>query len=585
MADKKQIAVINLGSQRLGGAIYGQAGGDLILLKYDFVELSGDPTVDVSRLPQLKVGIEELAEKLKLAKKDVWLAVAGHTVFTRFVKLPPVQGERMDQIVEFEARQNVPFPIDEVIWDYEVVGEPLGETEVVLVAMKADSLNEINEQVIENRLNTVGVDLAPLALYNAFKYSYPDVQEPVVLIDLGARSTNVVFVEEDRFFIRNILVGGASVTAAIGKEFGLGFGDAESQKTHQGFVALGGAVESHPDPEVAALSKVMRNAMTRLHGEVMRTVNYYRSQQAGSAPQRAFLCGGGANMGYAVDFFQEKLKIPVEIYNGLRGVRLDRGVDEASAQANAACFGEMTGLALRHFGACPAEVELVPETLASARDSARRAPAIVMAGVCLLATLGTTLAYYKQADALVQGKVSTMEGEQRSLKGIADELRQLDERLDSLRTQSAQIESAVNTRSYWVRLLQELNNKFDNDLIWLTLIEPVSNGKSLTPSVTAAGAAAVEEASATAGVSAEQAASTQSAHELHLQGLYRKNDEGQEVVYRYVRALAASEWFDVSDVDKKLNEIVKAETGIEEDRYAYKFDIRLPLKQHIEFKN
>jgi Tfp pilus assembly protein PilN len=353
-----------------------------------------------------------------------------------------------------------------------------------------------------------------------------------------------------------------------------------------GFVALGGAVESHPDPEVEALSKVMRNAMTRLHGEVMRTINYYRSQQAGAAPQRAFLCGGGANMGYAVDFFQEKLKIPVEVYNGLRGVRLDRGVDEASAQMESACFGELTGLALRHFGSCPAEVELVPETLAATRDAARRAPAVVMAGFCLLATLAASLAYFKQADAVVQAKVSGMEAEQRSLKGIADELRDLDDKLGNLRTQSAQIESAVNTRSYWVRLLQELNNKFDSDLIWLTLIEPVSNGKSLTPAIGAAGGASGSDAAMDpTAVTPEQAASTQSAHELHIQGLYRKNDEGQEVVYRYVRALAASEWFDVQDVEKKLNEIVKAETGIEEDRYAYKFDIRLPLKQHIEFKN
>jgi Tfp pilus assembly protein PilN len=172
------------------------------------------------------------------------------------------------------------------------------------------------------------------------------------------------------------------------------------------------------------------------------------------------------------------------------------------------------------------------------------------------------------------------------LKGIADELRDLDAKLGSLRTESAQIESAVNTRSYWVRLLQELNNKFDSDLIWLTLVEPVSNGKSLTPAIGAAGGASGNDAAVDpTAVTAEQAASTQSAHELHLQGLYRKNDEGQEVVYRYVRALAASEWFDVQDVEKKLNEIVKAETGIEEDRYAYKFDIRLPLKQHIEFKN
>ncbi len=575
MADKKQIAVLSLGSQRLGGAIFGQAGGDLVLKKVEFVEISGDPTVDVSRLPQLKVGVEELADKLGLAKKDAWYAVAGHTVFTRFVKLPPVQGDKMDQIVEFEARQNVPFPIDEVIWDYDVVGEPLGETEVVLVAMKADSLNEINEQITANGIRTTGVDLAPFALYNAFKYSYPDVSEPVVLIDLGARSTNVVFVEEDRYFIRNILVGGAAVTAAIGKEFGLGFSDAEAHKVSQGFIALGGAVEVHPDPEVAALSKVIRNAMTRLHGEVMRTINYYRSQQQGKAPQRAFLCGGGANMGYVVEFFQEKLKIPVEIFNGLRGVQLERGVDAERAQYDAPAVGELAGLALRHFGSCPIEVELVPDELAASRDAARRAPAIVMAGLCLVGALGASFAYFNKANEVVLSKVSAMESEQRSLRGVADELRQLDERLDSLRGQSAQLESAVDTRSFWVRLLQELNDKFQSDEIWLTLVEPVSNGKSLTPAF----GAKTEDAAA-----GQNAASTESSHELHLQGLYRQNEAGQEVVYSYVKALAASDWFEVPDIDKKLNEYVKAEAGVEGDRYAYKFDIRLPLKQHIEFK-
>jgi Tfp pilus assembly protein PilN len=209
-----------------------------------------------------------------------------------------------------------------------------------------------------------------------------------------------------------------------------------------------------------------------------------------------------------------------------------------------------------------------------------------MAGMCLLATLLATLLYFKKADAVVQEKVAGMEAEQSSLKGIATELLSLDERLENLRTQSGQIESAVNTRSYWVRLLQELNSKFDNDLIWITLVEPVANGNSLTPALGAAGSSAADQAAAPAlGVAADKAVSTQSAHELHLQGLYRKNDEGQEVVYRYVRALAASDWFDVQDIEKKLNEIVKAETGIEEDRYAYKFDIRLPLKQKIEFKN
>lgn len=602
MADSNNLVVLNLGSQRVTGAVFAKTGGgDLILKRYLIVEMAGDPTVDATRMPQLKVAIEDLATKLKLTKSSVWYAVAGHTVFTRFVKLPPVQGDKLEQIVEFEARQNVPFPINEVIWDFEKVGDKDAiEPEVVLVAMKADSLNELNDQVVAGGMKGAGVDIAPMALFNAFKYNYPDVDETAVIIDLGARSTNLVFVEQDRLFTRNILVGGATVTTAIGKEFNLGFGDAESQKREYGFVAFGGAVEEHADPAVAALSKVIRNAMTRLHGEVTRTINYYRSQQGGSAPKRVFLAGGGAALPGVVEFFQEKLKLPVEVFNGLRGVQVDRGTDANAAAADAAGLGEVVGLALRGAGSCPVEVELVPDAVAIARDAARRSPALIMAMVCLFGALGAGIAYFKSADRVVQERISKTQADTDKLKGFASDLKDLDEQLDYLKGQSAQLEAAVRDRSYWVRLLAELNNKFQNDLIWFTVIEPIKNGKSITPVLVKDAAIPEGEAPAAApttpapepttgkgkGKAAETVAAPASAssYNLRLKGLYRKNDAGQQVVYDLAKALAKSEFFATEKIGENLQTFVKAETGVEEDRYAYKFDIRLPLKDLMEFK-
>ena len=589
MAASKNITVLNLGSQRVGGAVFDQtAGGDLILKRYQFVEMAGDPSVDATRLPQLKVAIEDLAAKLKLSKNSVWYAVAGHTVFTRFVKLPPVQGEKLEQIVEFEARQNVPFPINEVIWDFEMVGEKDAiEPEVVLVAMKADSLNDLNDQVEAGGMKGAGVDLAPMALFNAFRYNYPDADEPVAIIDLGARSTNLVFVENERLFTRNILVGGATVTAAIGKEFNLGFGDAESQKCQNGFVAFGGAVQEHDDPAVAALSKAIRVAMTRLHGEVTRTINYYRTQQGGSPPKRVFLAGGGASLPGIVEFFQEKLKLPVEMFNGLRGVQLDRGVDAAAAAADAHSMGEMVGLALRGAGSCPIELELVPDAVATARDAARRSPALIMAMLCLFGALGAGIAYLKAANGAVQERIQKTQVQEEELKGYAEEIRDLDAKLEELKGQSAQLEAAVKDRSYWVRLLTELNNKYENDLIWLTVIEPLKGGKPTTPEL-GKGAAMPEgevapAAAATTGT-AGTAGATAPVYELRLKGLYRKNDAGQQVVYDFAKALVKSDFFATETIGDNLQAFVKAETGVEEDRYAYKFDIRLPLKQLMEFK-
>lgn len=581
MADSNSIAVINFGSQRVGGAVFGKTpGGDLILKRYELVEMDGDPSGDVNRLPQLKVALGELVARLKVKGQKTWCAVPGHPVFSRFVKLPPVQGDKLAQIVEFEARQNVPWQLDEVSWDYEVVTTSEGgEVEVVLAAMKREPLNEMHQEVASCGIKVKGVDVGPLALYNAFRYSYPDVDESALIIDLGARSTNLVFVDGERFFTRNLLVGGAAVTNAIAKEFGVPFAEAERQKCSHGFVALGGAVEDHPDEGVNAMSKVMRNSMTRLHSEVMRTITFYRSQQGGSAPKRIFLAGGGSAAGYIAEFFSEKLKLPVEIFNGLRGVQLDRGVNAAAAQVDASALGELVGLALRGMGTCPCEIELIPDAVAAARDAARRAPALILAGLCLLGALGASIFWCHSAAAVVQDRAAAMLADGTRLNNLAGEIQKLDLRQEELRVRSSQIEQAVTDRSWWVRLLNEVNQQFDNDLIWLTVIEPLKDDQPVTVPLWGG------EDKSSKSVTAKTDAPAAPVYQLRLQGLYRRNTEGeQKVVYDFAAKLAKLEAFTVADFESNRDKYVKVDSGVEEDRYAYQFEIKLPLSKPLQFK-
>ena len=611
MADSKTITTLNLGSQRVGAAVFGRtSGGELVLKKYEFSEMMGDPSVDATRLPQLKVAISELAEGMKIKANSVWYSVPGRSVFTRFVKLPPVSADKLGQIVEFEARQNVPFPINEVSWDYEFTSdEDFGEREVVLVAMKSDALNELNDQLVAANLKTSGVDIAPMAIYNAFRFSYPEVDETSLIIDLGASSTNLIFAEGGKMFTCNILVGGASLTNAISRDFGIGFAEAESQKVTQGFVALGGNVEDHSDPGVAALSKSIRNGMTKLHAEVMRRNNQFRSQQGGGAIQRIFLCGGGAQLGYVAEFFQEKFKVPVETFNALRGVSIAPGVNADAAHQEGHLMGELVGAALRQLGACPVEVELIPDALASARDASKRAPLLVMAGICVCGALLASIVYVKKANEAIREKVQEVQVKHDKLAGHALAIAELNSQIEDLKGQSGQLEEAVNDRSYWVRMMTDLNNKFENDFVWLTTIEPLKDNQSLTPILVESASSQGGSVLATLGgptalfpqptafapPAAGSAAPAPDAPPadpnaaparmwIRLLGLYRTSSEGQEVVYKYAKALASSEFFDAPDINDKLNDYCKAEAGVAADRHAYKFEIRLPLKSPMQFK-
>src|SRR5437588_264814 len=207
----------------------------------------------------------------------------------------------------------------------EVLIDPAGEgnrrtqTSATLREMMAE-LQIRHDAVEETGLRTAIVDVATMALYNAFRYNYADLGGCTLLVDIGARTTNLLFIEPQKIFSRSIPVGGSSITVAIAKEFNEPFAAAEFRKKRDGFVSLGGAYAEPEDPEVARVSKLMRSTMTRLHAEVMRSIRHYRAQQQGNAPGTLFIRGARASTPSMREFFREKLHVPIEFFNPLRNV-------------------------------------------------------------------------------------------------------------------------------------------------------------------------------------------------------------------------------------------------------------------------
>lgn len=187
MAKLLRIGCLSLGSQTIGmGEFQVQARGGLILRNYRLRESLIDPAND--RLDQAELtSLREMVAELRIKGCDVNYAVAAQSVFARFIKLPAMEEEKIERIIAFEAQQNVPFPIDEVVWDYQLIGGGGEEqVQVVLVAIKADLLEELNAAVEETGLRTAVVDVATMALYNAFRYNYSDLSGCSLLVDIGA---------------------------------------------------------------------------------------------------------------------------------------------------------------------------------------------------------------------------------------------------------------------------------------------------------------------------------------------------------------------------------------------------------------
>lgn len=474
MADKQTTVALNIGSQRISMAVFeaGKSGG-LVLKAYDAESIVADPAMDASRNEQTRVAIEDLAKRLGVGKAKASYAICGQAVFTRFVKLPPIEQDDIEQLVTFEAQQHVPFPLDEVVWDYELV-EGSSEKEVVIVAIKSDALDEINLSVNEAGVSTNEVDVAPMALYNAFRAGYGQADESTLILDIGAKTSNLIYIEGQRFFTRSIPIGGVAVTSAIAKEYDVSFMEAEKQKVANGLIALGGGHTEQLEEAVAALAMVIRNSLSRLPAEIARTTNYYRSQHGGSAPRKVLLAGGGANIPYALEFFHEKLNLPVEYFNPVRKLVLAKGVDAGRIQREGHTMGELVGLGMRGIGKAGVHIDLVPSVVEQARADERRKPFLIAAAATLIGGMVIWGAAQNLAATKAEEATLSMQEQRDKLAPVRQQMNALLKKEEKLKEVASAYVKLEADHVQWFDILAELRGAFASDAVWLTDLQPIT---------------------------------------------------------------------------------------------------------------
>lgn len=400
------------------------ADGGLRLNRFGVRTLGIEGSQEAARERVLLKALQELIAERGFTSKQVNACAPGFHVFSKFVKLPPVDASKVTQIIQYEAQQNVPFPLDEVVWDYQILGTtPSGELEVLLVAVKSEIVEGMFRTAESAGLRIQLVDASPAALCNAFRYNYGDVEGCSMLLDIGAKTSNVLFFEKGKVFSRGINIGANSITQDFMAEAKMRFAEAEQFKINEGFVGLGGAYEDPENPKQAAISKVARQVMTRLHIQVNQTIQFYRTQQGGTPPQRVYLCGGASIMRYAMEFFQEKLNLPIEYFNPFRTVTLSEDVDIPELEKVAHSFAEVVGLGLRNLAKCPVELNLIPKSLLKRQQFNQKKPYFVATLFSLILVVFAGGWYYSKVASV---KNQALE----SLQGVAGPLNEKKEKLE-----------------------------------------------------------------------------------------------------------------------------------------------------------
>src|SRR4051794_14276946 len=320
MAKIQPVWAIDIGQAALKALklVPGEEPEVLVAEAFDFIEypkILSQPDADPEELVREALATFLGRNEVKGAK--VALGVSGQAGLVKFIKLPPVEKKRIPDIVKFEARQQIPFALEEVIWDYQQIGgddeggedEGFTMAEVGLFAMKRDQINRAITPLKNAGIEVDIVQMGPIALYNFAsvdrKAEKGQDQGSVVYCDIGADNTDLIITDGVRIWQRNVPIGGNHFTRALTKELKLTFAKAEHLKRN---------ATKAPDPR--SIFTAMRGVFNDFASEVNRSIGFYSSVNRSSKIAKVIGLGNGFKLPGLQKFLQQNLSHEVEKLDG-----------------------------------------------------------------------------------------------------------------------------------------------------------------------------------------------------------------------------------------------------------------------------
>jgi len=342
----KELIGLDIGSSAIKLAHVRPVGVEFRVRKFGVFPLPPDAIVDGAIMDHVSVieGIKTALRELKVKEKEVATSLSGHSVIIKKVVLPTTTPEELEESIQWEVEQYIPFDIKDVKIDFQVIG-PLKEDpsnmDVLLVAVKSDLVNDYVSVIRDAGLTPTIVDIDSIAAGNAFELCHPvsDEQVPMV-VNVGASFMNVNILHTGiPLFTRDVPMGGGLYTSEIQKQLAVSFETAEELKT--GKKDAGDRAEK--------ITEIMRTVSNLLSTEVQRSYNFFSATYPDRLVTKLYLTGGAAKSAFLKELLTEKIGVDVELFDPFEGIAVEEGsVDPAMTSGFNTAATVAIGLALRN---------------------------------------------------------------------------------------------------------------------------------------------------------------------------------------------------------------------------------------------
>jgi len=316
---KKGLVGLDIGSSAVKAVELkagGKGGDEYQLLNIGMEPLPPEAIVDGAIMDSGAVidAVQRVFQAQKIKTNDVATSVSGNAVIVKKISLPQMSNEELAESIHWEAEQYIPFDIQDVSLDYEVIdgGGAGGNMDVLLVAVKKDKISDYTSAITQAGRSPAVVDVDVFALQNCYEINYGvDPGRVVALLNIGASIMNINVIKgATSIFNRDIAVGGNQYTDAIQKDLNLSFDQAEALKRGQ---RVEGAAPENLQPILQVVSE-------NIAMEIQKTFDFFRATSSEDRIDRIFLSGGSSKIQGLRDLLTDRFEAGVEILNPFNNV-------------------------------------------------------------------------------------------------------------------------------------------------------------------------------------------------------------------------------------------------------------------------
>ena len=456
-------------------------GQTIIADKYDFIEypkILGQPEADPEEL--IQEALVEFLSRNNVAGDKVAVSVSGQAGLSRFFKPPPVEPSKLPEIVKYEVKQQIPFPIEDVIWDWQQLGGSVVEgrtedAEVGLFAMKRDAVFRALKPFDDAEIDVDIVQLSPLSIFNVVCHDIieqlPDPTdvdpenppESIVVMSIGTDTTDLIVTNGLRLWMRNIPIGGNHFTRHLSRELKLTQTKAEQLKRN--------ARQSENPKEVF---KAMRPVFNDLVNEVQRSLQFFLRNEKTASIAEIVMLGNAAKLPGLRQYLNKQLEMDVAKISEFSKLKGSEVVAQPSFSSNVLSFATCYGLCLQGLKQGAVKTNLLPREIEVERIIRAKKP-WVLASVAML-TLGVVLSYFfttvawwkvnpdfelegrKWKDSISRVKAESSKSAQ--FVSTDAELKATQDKLDLI---SEELVSASEDKGGWIEVYSALYQAFPED--------------------------------------------------------------------------------------------------------------------------